>query len=241
MTEAAAESPSASKGNLSLPPVIIAPDHPEPDLPLLHDRVYSVRSYRRSATEMLIRGQIQDQKPAGLYFDGDPDPLAVHHMVLDLVVGFPTMEITEVSLIMETHPHAGCRSIEPHYESLVGVSIARGFNRRIRELFGGPRGCTHTSALLQAMAPVAIQSVWSMVGRSDEGTPVPPPLPSKPTMEQIRERFAFSLNTCHVWDEEGDLVASIADGGEMEPPLWAQERAEALGLDPDRWSEHRRK
>lgn len=221
---------------MTIPPSIERPDVPEPDLPLLHDRVYSVRSYRQSATELRIRGHIRDQKPPGLYFDDDPDPLTVHHMVLDLVVAFPTMVITAADMVMETHPHRECTSIEPHYGKLIGLSIARGFSSRVRELFGGPRGCTHTTALLQAMAPVAIQSVWSMSSDADaaeQGTPVAAPLPSNPTEEQIREHFAFNINTCHVWAEDGELLDSIRRGEPFEPPLWVRDRADELGLDVD--------
>ncbi len=211
----------------------------EPDLPLLHDRIYSVRSYRKSDTELLIRGQIQDQKPPGVYVPDDPDPLTVHHMVVDITVRLPTLEITDAAVVMETHPHASCVSITDHYEKLVGLSIARGFTHKIRELFGGPRGCTHTTALLQAMAPVAIQSIWSMRS-TEEGTPVPAPLPSKPTDEQIKERFAHNLNSCHVWREDGETINRIKRGDEMEPPLWIVDRLEKLGLDPDSWQDRMR-
>ena len=208
----------------------------EPDLPLLHDRTYSVRAYRRSDTELLIRGQIQDQKPPGVYLPDDPEPLVVHHMVVDIVVSFPSLEIVEAEVVMETHPHASCTSITDHYRELVGLSIARGFTHRIRELFGGPRGCTHTTALLQAMAPVAIQSIWSMRATDEgEGTPVPTPLPANPTDEQIRERFAHNLNSCHVWREDGETIAAVKAGRTMEPPLWIVDRLEKLGLDADAW------
>ncbi|MGI9595922.1 MAG: DUF2889 domain-containing protein [Acidimicrobiales bacterium] len=208
----------------------------EPDHPLLHDRTYSVRAYRRSDTELLIRGQIQDQKPPGVYVAEDPDPLTVHHMIVDIVVEFPTLEITAAEVVMETHPHTSCTSITGHYDELVGLSIARGFTHKIRELFGGPRGCTHTTALLQAMAPVAIQSIWSMQATDPgEGTPVPAPMPKNPTDEQIRERFAHNLNSCHVWREDGDTIAAIKRGEEMEPPLWVVDRLEKLGLDPGAW------
>ena len=55
---------------------------------------------------------------------------------------------------------------------LVGLSIARGFTHRVRELFGGPRGCTHTTALLQAMAPIAMQCFWSMRSAACNGVPL---------------------------------------------------------------------
>ncbi len=217
-------------------PVIASPI-PEPELPLLHDRVYSVRAYRRSTTEMMIRGQVEDRKPPGLYVDSDPDPLTVHHMVIDIVVVVPSMEITAAEVVMEVHPHSSCPTITDHYESLVGLSIARGFTHKVRELFGGPRGCTHTTALLQAMAPVAIQTVWSMMAaaREEGSTPVPPPLPSNPTDEQVRERFAFNLNTCHVWDENGEVVDSLKRGEEMEPPLWITRRLAELGISFEEW------
>ena len=65
-------------------------------------------------------------------------------------------------MLFETHPHTECVSIVDAYRGLVGLSITRGFTHKVRELFGGPRGCTHTTALLMAMAPVAVQCIWSM-------------------------------------------------------------------------------
>lgn len=218
-------------------PAIEHPNVVEPDLPLLHDRNYSVRSYRKSGTELLIRGQVQDQKPAGIYVPTDPDPLVVHHMVVDIVVRFPTLEIVDAHVVFETHPHSGCVSITDHYKNLIGLSIARGFTHKIRELFGGPRGCTHTTALLQAMAPVAIQSIWSMqAGEDGDGTPVRTPMPKNPTDDQIRERFAHNLNTCHVWREDGETIEAIKAGQELEPPLWMAERLEKLGLSEEDWA-----
>jgi hypothetical protein len=88
------------------------------------------------------------------------------------------------------------------------------------------------------MAPVAIQSMWSMraaMPGDGEGTPVEAPLPSNPTEEQIRERFAHNLNSCHVWREDGDTINAIRRGEEMELPLWIVDRFEQLGLDPSTW------
>jgi hypothetical protein len=133
---------------------------PEPDGDLIHHRTYDVLSYRLANDRFMLRGIIHDQKPPGIYFDGDPDPLSVHHMVVDLTLTFPTLEIVAADVTMNVTPHTSCNRIEPDYQQLVGLSIARGFSRKVKDLFGGPSGCTHIGALLQAMAPVAVIAPW---------------------------------------------------------------------------------
>ena len=177
-------------------------DDGEP-LEVLHDREYRVRAFRKRDDLLLIRGAVRDQKPPGLYIDIDPDPMTIHHMQIDLEIAFPTLEIVGAQVGIEVHPSAGCPSIESHYDKLVGLSIARGFTHKVRELFGGPRGCTHTTALLQAMAPVAVQCMWSMrasQARRSGGTA------QEPSPEQREMAWQFNLNTCHVWAEDGEQV-----------------------------------
>ena len=200
----------------------------EPDLELLHTRDYQVRSYRKG-DNLLLRGAVRDVKPAGLYVVDDPDPLEIHHMVVELEVAYPSMAIVDARVVFETHPHGICPTITEHYRKLIGLSIARGFTHKVRELFGGPRGCTHTTALLQAMGPVAIQSTWSMrvAEQATNGVRLSRPR----TIEERRQMFASNLNTCHVWAEDGEHVAGIERGEEPEMPVWMVDRMAALGVD----------
>jgi len=202
--------------------------HPDgDDLELVHERAYIVRAYRRGLDHLVLRGAVRDQKPAGLYVPDDPEPMTMHHMVVDLRIAVPSLTIEEVDVKLHTHPHDECPGIELAYQKLVGLSIARGFINKVRELFGGPRGCTHTTALLQAMAPVAIQSMWSFraaAAESEGGTPF--------GTEESREiSIMANLNTCHVWAEDGELIPKLRAGGEMERPVWIRKRMEELGLD----------
>ncbi|MEY4174417.1 MAG: hypothetical protein RI900_1582 [Actinomycetota bacterium] len=212
--------------------------HPEgidPDQQILHERAYIVRAYRKDADTLLLRGAIRDQKPPGLYIPGDTENLTVHHMIVDMHIAVPSLEITKANVVLETHPHANCPRIEDHYQNLVGMSIARGYTHKVRELFGGPRGCTHTTALLQAMGPVAIQSMWSfrVVAAREMGI----------TRDQLasmgpeaRERsIAMNLNTCHIWADDGEQVAAVREGRPMEVPVWIQRRYAELGMDPNSW------
>ena len=209
----------------------ILPPDPE-GLEVLHDREYRVRAFRLADDRILLRGAVRDQKPPGLYIDIDPDPLTIHHMQVDLEVAFPSMVIADVRVVFESHPNETCPTITEHYGNMVGLSIARGFTHKVRELFGGPRGCTHTTMLLQAMAPVAIQCIWSMRASSakrraaedgDGGSPADP------------EAWRMNLDTCHVWAEDGDWVRDLRAGGEFPAPVFVRGRLRDLGLEPSEW------
>lgn len=210
---------------------------PDPaGLEVLHEREYRIRAYRMPADEhgerLLLRGAVRDQKPPHLYILEDPDPITIHHMQVELVVGFPGMAIRDASVLFETHPHEQCVSIADAYRGLVGLSIARGFTHRVRALFGGPRGCTHTTALLLAMAPVAVQCIWSMDASNSKRTGEPLRRGAELSREERERNWAATLNSCHVWDEGGGFVEELRAGTEIAVPIPMRRRFEQLGIDP---------
>ncbi|MGI9602530.1 MAG: DUF2889 domain-containing protein [Acidimicrobiales bacterium] len=202
------------------------------DLELIHTRTYETKVYLVADDEVLVRGAVSDMKPAGLYVADDPDPLEIHQMQVELHVRLTDMVITESKVGFESHPTEACPTITAHYESLVGLSISRGFTHKVRELFGGPRGCTHTTALLQAMAPAVVQSVWSVGVRRSRAAGQAPGAPDEPGRQA---RFAGNLNTCHVWAEDGEHVAALRAGETPLPPLQVRRRLAALGREEGEW------
>ncbi len=206
---------------------------PEPTGTLIHNRTYDVAAYREATDRLRLRGVVHDEKPPGTYIEDDPDPLTVHRMEVDLLLDFPSLTILEVMVEMQTTPHRGCNAIEPDYQKLVGLSIARGFVRQVKDRLGGPKGCTHIGALLQAMAPVAIQSSWSM--RSLAMQESPGEVAVSLTPEDRMRSLSYNINTCHIWDEEGQQVADVKAGVEMEIPVWAEERLVSMGRTPEEW------
>jgi DUF2889 family protein len=197
------------------------------DLVPLHTRNYDVQAFSKDASTLLLRGEVRDVKPPGLYIADDPDPLTVHHMVVELSITVPDLVIVEASARMETHPQPTCPNVMPSYEQVVGLSIARGFNAKVRELFGGPLGCTHTTALLLAMAPVALQSAWSLNMVNRQGQDSPPVFDDAARANVIRS----SLNTCHIWAEGSEHHLEMRDGGVLRPALPMQVRLRELGRD----------
>jgi hypothetical protein len=210
----------------------ILPPAPE-GLETLHDREYRVRAYRAGPDRLLIQGAVRDQKPPGLYLPDDPDPMTIHHMQVTLEISFPDLEIVDVTVHFEAHPTSSCPSITQHYGNLVGLSIARGFTHRVRELFGGPRGCTHTTALLQAMAPVAMQCFWSMRAAEAKLKGEPNPIANR-DRAQDDDGWQRIIGTCHVWDPEGPHVAARMSGMPEEPPLFLRGRLGELAAEAER-------
>lgn len=206
----------------------ILPPPPPDDLAVLHDREYRVRAYRLATDRLLVQGAIRDQKPPGLYLEDDPEPLTVHHMQLSMEIAFPSLEILAATVHFETHPTPTCPSVADRYGELVGLSIARGFTHEVRALFGGPRGCTHTTALLQAMAPVAMQCFMSMEAAAARDECRPSPIASG-DIDDDDDGWKRIVGTCHVWAAGGEAVAARERGELRSVPVFLQRRLDALG------------
>ena len=210
---------------------------PIEELEPLHERTYAVRVYRRSPTELLARGTMRDEKPPGLYIDDDPEPLTIHQMTVELVVEYPSLTIVGVDVHFGTHPHSDCPGIAAQYSGLVGLSISRGFTHKTRELFGGPRGCTHVTALLQAMAPAVVQSTWSMRIRNQLDTAHLDDTRADVPVDDFAARQLLNVGTCHVWAEDGEHVALVQRGEAARLGIPVRERLLELGHDPEQWAE----
>jgi hypothetical protein len=48
---------------------------------------------------------------------------------------------------------------------------------------------------------------------------------------------ASPVNTCHMWEESGDLATAMREGREIEIPLSISKRLRSLGLTDDVWRE----
>lgn len=187
----------------------------------IHVRNYRVEVFRKPPTEMRLVGEVVDTKPDGLTAE-DPDPLDVHRMSLVVDVTIPDLTITHCEAGMTTHPHEECPTIVEAYEQVVGLSIARGFTHAVRERLGGPRACTHITILLQAMAPVAWQGIFSYpehMDFPDEGTPA--------HRRWMEIGMQMNRNSCHMF-ADGGIMESHVKEGTATGPLWAVARKAEL-------------
>lgn len=193
----------------------------------IHTRSYQCDAFAEDDGRLRVRGRLVDTKEQGLgLIDGEP--LEIHNMVVDLLIDPTSFEIVEVLVDMDTRPYQVCTNILSDYQQLVGLSVSRGYSRKVKELFGGPGGCSHVGALLQAMGPVAVQANWSLVNLHAD-------LESRRTervnVEDRKRRMKLNTNTCHVWRENGPQITAVELGTDPQSPEWETERLRKLGLD----------
>ena len=173
-----------------------------------HPLPVHVRTIRIDATEadagaegsaaLRVRGSLEDRRPQGvpdwIQHDGD----VIHHMEVVLTVSWPALVVTAIEGAMRTFPHAGiCPDALPPLQSLVGVSVGRGFTRAVNERIGRERGCTHVAALILAMGPVVRQGAGAAFGFATPGDPRGTP---------------WFVNSCQAWREDGPLHRAFLTG-----------------------------
>jgi hypothetical protein len=176
-----------------------------------HPLPVHVREIRIDAVETLasgdtpaslrVHGVLEDRRPRNMpdwiQHDGD----VIHHMAVTLTVAWPELVITEIEGTMRTFPHPGvCPDAVPPLQSLVGVTVGRGFTRAVNERIGRERGCTHVTALILAMGPIVRQGAGAAFGFVKPGSGAMP----------------WFINSCQAWREGGPLHRTFLPGSAEE-------------------------
>jgi Protein of unknown function (DUF2889) len=214
---------------------------------LIHTRTYDVEAVVVDDFHFQLRGRVHDVKPDGLWGIVDIEPMSLHEMTVAMTVRVADLVITEVATTMTEHPQSECPLILPAYQQLVGLSIARGFTQKVKELFGGPRACTHIGALINAMAPVAMQSMWAFshlvaANEPNSSSAVASTPEEQEAMLEARRKQRMELsvarnrNTCHVWADNGPMPVRIGAGAGFRAPLWAEKRLAKRGISMEEWA-----
>lgn len=163
---------------------------------LIHTRTVTCQGYERDDGLWDIEGHMTDVKTytfpnrdrGGEIKAGEP----VHGMWLRLTVDLE-MTVHAAEAWTEYSPFNVCPEIAAAYSKLVGLRIGPGWNRRIKELFSGIKGCTHLSELLGPMATTTFQTLYKAREQNSDhlkDSASAPPL----------------LGTCHAFDPQGEVV-----------------------------------
>ncbi len=163
----------------------------------LHTRTIEMNAFVRDDGLWDIEGRLRDTKPysfpnedRGLVEAGDP----LHDMNVRLTVD-GSFEIRQIEIVMDKTPYTICSHVAPNFQALVGHRIGPGWRRKLREISGGVKGCTHVLELLGAMATVAYQSAYSserVTGKVHTGSPI--------------NSAKFVVNSCYAHRADGPVT-----------------------------------
>ncbi|HQU02459.1 MAG TPA: DUF2889 domain-containing protein [Acetobacteraceae bacterium] len=178
----------------------IMPLSPPADRKLLHARDIQLRGYAREDGLIDIEAQMTDTKTysfcngdRGLIPAGEP----LHHMFLRLTID-QNFTVQSCEATMEKTPYSICPGVAPNFARLAGLTIGKGFLKGAMAQVGGVEGCTHLRELLQQVATVAFQTMFSV--KSHLNT-------KDPKTERISVIPPSMLNSCHAYNESGPVVA----------------------------------
>ncbi len=131
---------------------------------LLHLRDIRLRGYRRTDGLFDVDAELVDTKTyafanqdRGRIEPGEP----LHHMIARMTLD-ETMLIMQFEAATERGPYTVCPAAAVSFAGLAGLRVGRGFIKAANERVGGTAGCTHLRELLQPMATVAFQTLYTV-------------------------------------------------------------------------------
>jgi hypothetical protein len=160
----------------------------------LHHRTIDLRGFRRVDGLYDIEAHLVDIKSEDLPVGGGRvvrcgEP--VHDMTVRLVVD-EGLTVKEVFASTDASPHAICPGATSTLQSLAGLRIGPGWSKAVRARLAGSQGCTHLTELLQPLATVAFQTLWTVRNAVPAETG-PVAVPAK-------------IDSCYAYSSERELV-----------------------------------
>ncbi len=131
---------------------------------LRHTRDIRVQGFHRSDGLFDIEAHLVDRRAQAFpTLDRGVIPAdgLLHEMWVRMTVD-RDMRITDCAAVTDNAPFAICPGGAASFARLAGLTVKPGFLKAANERVGGTAGCTHIRELLQQMATVAFQTVWSV-------------------------------------------------------------------------------
>ena len=161
---------------------------------LHHRREVICQGFRRADGLYDIEGALDDTKPFPVpnhHQQEIPASTPIHGMRLRLTVDLDLL-IHAIEVASDAVPNPICREVTPNFQRLVGLRIAPGFTRAVRERLGGRAGCTHLVELVGSLATAAFQTIDLEREQRDRGQP-----------QRARPHL---IDTCYTLRSDGPVV-----------------------------------
>ena len=157
----------------------------------MHLRSVKLEGYKRADGLWEIEARLVDTKDqdyplsSGLIRLGEP----VHDMSVRVTID-RQFNILEAITCTDAAPYLGfCDAISPDYSKIVGLNLFHGFLKKVKEMFGATRGCSHVSELLMFLPTAALQTFASEVADNEDS-----------------EHQPYQLDRCHALVPHSEAV-----------------------------------
>ena len=168
----------------------------------IHTRDISLATYPHKNGQVIVHGILKDKRHITIFdVTGQKrHPGVIHHMDVKLLIAPDPLRIIEAEASMPQVPMKECPETLDTIEGLKGLEIRSGFSGRLRELMGGPRGCTHLCHLVTVMGQEIVHG-WLTQKRKDN-----PELPKN--VESLTEA-GFLVDSCRMWVKGGPKLEGL--------------------------------
>ena len=183
--------PAAWRGGSRRVPALTIPlSTPKVPRERLHCRAVTYDGFRRVDGLFDIEAHLVDVKDhdCPLLTGVRPAGIPIHDMWVRVTID-DRYVVQSIEAVTDSMPYPGaCDRIGPAYGKLVGASLIAGFRKRLHDLMGGVKGCTHITELLSYLPTAAVQT-FAGLRREDLGDVKP-----------------FQLDRCHALETTTDTV-----------------------------------
>ena len=171
--------------------------------PHFFSRNISLDAFENGTDSFVLRGTLTDQRllPYRQYLSGEMrEPGIIHNMILEMEISIPDLRIISAQAEMLAVPNDDCVKIRGCIDKIVGLSINRGFTKKVRDTLGESKGCLHLTNLVLTMGSAAAQALWAFYSsrKDHERT------------GRFRELDAnLLINSCWLWRPDGPYAAKL--------------------------------
>jgi len=168
----------------------------------LHGRSIDMKTYALDEDTILVEGWLREDRFFKVYdITGEALPEGpVHHMGIWLMVGGTPPAILDAEAEMTHAPLDICHGTLETIQKVIGLEIRVGFQKKVRALMGGEKGCAHLTHLLTVMSQAAFQGI--VANKRRHPTRVPGTLEEVAGLEHL-------LGSCRAWGKDGPKVMSL--------------------------------
>lgn len=164
----------------------------------LHRRVVQFDGYLRDDGFWDFEAELKDVRsyPSKGYERGElPPGDPVHHILVRLTVD-NDLVVRDAALQMKAVPFGYCQGAAADPQSLIGLTLGRGWRRAVDDRMKGTLGCSHLRELLYGIPTLAMQTLtpYRETHMPELGAPRGP------------DGAPFYLNQCRSWSFDGPVV-----------------------------------